>query len=85
MNKKNWVAYLLRCSDNSLYCGISNNIEKRVIEHNSGMGAKYTNSRRPVELVVASCKMTKGDALKLEYEIKQLPTNTKIRELEKCS
>ncbi|MGB5747513.1 MAG: GIY-YIG nuclease family protein [Desulfobacterales bacterium] len=85
MSEKKWGVYLLRCSDNSLYCGISNNIEKRVIEHNSGMGAKYTNSRRPVELVVASCKMTKGDALKLEYAIKQLPADTKIKEIEKWS
>ena len=85
MNEKKWVVYLLRCSDNSLYCGISNNIEKRLIEHNSGMGAKYTNSRRPVVLVVASCKMTKGDALKLEYGIKQLPADAKIKELEKWS
>jgi putative endonuclease len=85
MNPKKWVVYLLRCSDNSLYCGISNNIEKRVIEHNSGMGSKYTNSHRPVELVAASCKMTKSDALKLEYGIKQLPADIKIRELEKWS
>lgn len=85
MNEKKWVVYLLRCSDNSLYCGITNNIEKRVIEHNSGMGSKYTNSHRPVELVVASCKMTKGDALKLEYGIKQLPADIKIKELEKWS
>ena len=85
MNEKKWVVYLLRCSDKSLYCGISNNIEKRLIEHNSGMGAKYTHSRRPVVLVVASCKMTKGDALKLEYGIKQLPADAKIKELEKWS
>ena len=83
MSEKNWVAYLLRCSDNSLYCGVSNNIEKRVIEHNSGMGAKYTRSRRPVELVCISQAMTRSDALKLEYRIKQLRADKKIFELKR--
>ena len=83
MSEKKWVVYLLRCSDNSLYCGVSNNIEKRVIEHNSGMGAKYTRSRRPVVLVGTSRDMAKGDAFKLEYRIKQLPADKKIVELEK--
>ena len=85
MNKKNWVAYLLRCSDNSLYCGVSNNIAKRVIEHNSGLGAKYTRSHRPVVLVVTSRGMSKGDAFKLEHQIKKLPADQKIAELEKWS
>ena len=80
-----WVVYLLRCSDNSLYCGVSNNIEKRVIEHSSGMGVKYTRSRRPVVLVVTSRDMSKGDAFKLEYQIKKLPADKKIAELEKWS
>ena len=85
MNQKNWVVYLLRCSDNSLYCGVSNNIENRVVEHNSGMGAKYTRSRRPVVLVGTSRDMTKGEALKLEYRIKKLPADKKIAELEQWS
>jgi putative endonuclease len=83
MNQKNWVVYLLRCSDNSLYCGVSNNIEKRVVEHNSGMGAKYTRSRLPVVLVGTSRDMAKVEAFKLEYRIKQLPAELKIAELEK--
>jgi len=49
--------------------------------HNSGKGAKYTRSRKPIEFVGASCKMTKSDALKLEYRIKQVPANKKIFEL----
>ena len=85
MSAKIWVVYLLRCSDNSLYCGISNNIEKRVVEHNTGLGAKYTSSRRPVTLMRKSREMTKSDALKLEYRIKQLPADRKIKELEKWS
>lgn len=83
MSEKNWSVYLLRCSDNSLYCGVSNNIKKRVIAHNSGTGAKYTRSRRPIALVAISRDMTKGEALKLEYRIRQLPADRKIVELEK--
>ena len=78
MSEKKWVVYLVRCSDNSIYCGISNNLKLRLIEHNSGKGAKYTRSRRPVELVGISPVMTKSEALKLEYRIKQLPANEKI-------
>ena len=85
MSEKNWSVYLLRCSDNSLYCGVSNNINKRVIAHNSGTGAKYTRSRRPVVLVGISRDMTKGEALKLEYRIRQLPAAKKITNLEKWS
>ena len=81
MNNKNWLVYLIRCSDNSLYCGISNDLKSRLIQHNSGKGAKYTRSRRPVDLVGVSPEMTKSDALKLEYRIKQLPANKKISKL----
>jgi predicted GIY-YIG superfamily endonuclease len=53
------------------------------MEHNSGKGAKYTSSRRPVELVGISPEMTKSEALKLEYRIKHLPVDKKISELTK--
>jgi putative endonuclease len=81
MSDKKWAVYLVRCSDNSLYCGISNDLKIRLIEHNSGRGAKYTRSRRPVELVSIGPDMTKSGALKLEYRIKQLPADRKIAEL----
>ena len=83
MSNKKYVVYLVRCSDNSLYCGISNDFKTRLIEHNSGKGAKYTKSRRPVELVGISPEMTKNEALKLEFRIKQLPADKKISELTK--
>jgi len=82
MSTKNWIVYLLRCSDDSLYCGISNDVARRVSVHNAGLGAKYTKSRRPVELVATSRKMTKGNALKLEYGIRKLPAIKKIKALE---
>ena len=78
MNNTKWVVYLVQCSDKSLYCGISNDFESRLIEHNSGKGAKYTRSRRPVELIAVSPEMTKSEALKLEYRIKKLPADKKI-------
>ncbi len=83
MNNKKWVVYLVRCFDKSLYCGISNDLKSRVIEHNLGKGAKYTRSRRPVDLVGISPEMTKSEALKLEYRIKQLPANKKISKLKR--
>ena len=73
MNKRQWVVYMIRCSDESLYCGITNNLKKRLAMHNLGRGAKYTRSRWPVELVGFSSEMTKSDALKLEYQVKQVP------------
>jgi putative endonuclease len=81
MDKKEWVVYLVRCADESLYCGVTNDIEKRLIAHNSGKGAKYTKSRIPVEMAGVSSKMTKSEALKFEYRIKRLPTGKKLTEL----
>jgi putative endonuclease len=83
MNKKEWVVYLVRCADESLYCGITNDIEKRLIAHNSGKGAKYTKSRIPVEMTGVSSKMTKSEALKLERHIKRIPAGKKVIELTK--
>jgi putative endonuclease len=73
-----WKVYLVRCSDNSLYCGVTKDIKTRIALHNEGKGSKYTKSRRPVELVAISREMTKSDALKLEYAVKKLPGNKKI-------
>ena len=84
MSDKKWVVYLVRCSDNSLYCGISNGLTNRLAEHNSGKGSKYTRSRRPVELAGFSPEMNKSKALKLEYRIKRLPAEKKLFELFKA-
>ena len=82
-SEEKWIVYLVRCYDNSLYCGISNDFGRRLVEHNSGKGAKYTKSRGPVELVGISPDMTKSEALKLEYSIKQVPADKKISKLAK--
>jgi putative endonuclease len=81
MDKRQWVVYLIRCSDESLYCEITNNLKNRLIAHNLGRGAKYTRSRKSVELVGASSAMTKSDALKLEYRVKHVPAGSKYYEL----
>lgn len=64
--------YILRCRDNTLYTGYTNNLEKRIQAHNEGKGAKYTRGRGPVELVYFEEFSEKKEALKREYAIKQL-------------
>lgn len=70
--------YLLRCSDGSLYCGWTNDLERRLAAHNSGKGAKYTRGRRPVELVYWEECESKSAAMKREHEIKQLSRAEKL-------
>ena len=74
-----WFVYLLRCNDYSLYCGITNNLEKRIDIHNQGKGAKYTKPRLPVCLIYKEKYETKSEALKREYQIKQLSKDEKER------
>ena len=73
-----WVCYLLRCADNTLYCGITNDIEKRLIAHNAGTASKYTRVRRPVELAYMENCANKSAALKREIEIKRMPRSEKL-------
>lgn len=69
--------YMLQCSDNTLYTGWTNDINKRVQAHNDGTASKYTRSRKPVALVYCEQMPSKSDALKREYEIKQLSKKQK--------
>ncbi len=69
---------MLRCADDSLYCGISKDLDARIAQHNAGKGAKYTRSRLPVKLVAASDELSRSDALKVEYLIKQQPAERKV-------
>lgn len=68
---------MLRCSDNSLYTGWTNNLSNRVEKHNSGMGAKYTRGKLPVKLVYYEKFSTKSEAMSREYKIKQLTKSEK--------
>ena len=76
--------YMVRCRDDSLYTGWTNHLEKRVEDHNSGRGAKYTKSRRPVELVYYGQFETKEEAMRREWEIKQLTRKQKEKLLEQA-
>ena len=67
-----WFVYMLRCRDNSLYTGYTNDVKRRETVHNTGKGAKYTKSRLPVTLVYWEAFEEKSDALKRECAIKQL-------------
>ena len=78
-----WNVYLVRCADNSLYCGITNNITGRIKKHNAGKGAKYTKSRLPVKLMEVSKGLSKRNALRLEQYIKRRPAGEKIEVLKR--
>lgn len=69
--------YIVKCRDGTLYTGWTNNLEKRVRDHNRKKGARYTRSRTPVELVYYEAFFTKREAMKREYEIKQLSAREK--------
>ena len=69
--------YIVKCSDDTLYTGWTNDLEKRLKAHNEGKGAKYTKVRRPVEIVYFESFETKQEAMRREYEIKQLTRKQK--------
>lgn len=70
--------YILKCKDETLYTGWTNDIEKRLEAHNAGKGAKYTRSRRPVELVYLEQFETKEEAMRREYAIKHMTRRAKL-------
>lgn len=78
---KSWVVYLLRCNDNSLYTGLTSDIEKRLIAHNKGVASKYTRARLPVKLITMSGCMNRKEAMRLEIRIKRMPKEKKISAL----
>lgn len=73
-----WFCYLLHCADDTLYCGITNDLNKRIAAHNAGEGAKYTRARVPVELVYSETHMDRSAASKREMEIKALTRLAKL-------
>lgn len=75
--------YILKCKDGSYYTGWTNCLEKRIKMHNAGKGAKYTKARRPVELVYFEEFEEKQQAMKREWEIKQLTHKEKEALLKK--
>ncbi|MDH3973770.1 MAG: GIY-YIG nuclease family protein [Deltaproteobacteria bacterium] len=80
-----WFLYIVKCADNSLYTGITTDLERRIEEHNGDnqLGARYTRPRRPVTLVYKECCAGRSEAAKREYEIKKLGREEKERLISK--
>ena len=79
MSQANWYVYIVQCRDNSLYTGISTDPQARVAEHNSGPNAaRYTRSRRPVNLLYTEPVASRSAALKREIAIKRLSRQAKL-------
>lgn len=76
---KVWYVYILRCNDHSLYTGITNDLSRRMREHNAQnkLAAKYLRGKLPVKLVFQLAVPDRGTALQVEYKIKQLDKNSK--------
>lgn len=74
-----WYVYILECADGTLYTGITTDIDKRILTHNKGKGAKYTKVRLPVLLRVLFESENRSTASKEEYRIKKLTRKEKIK------
>ena len=79
-----YYTYMVRCSDDTLYTGYTDDVSKRIKVHNLGKGAKYTRSRLPVELVYFKEFETKSEAMSEEYRIKQLKRTEKEKLIKGC-
>jgi len=73
-----WYVYMLRCADQTLYTGITDDVERRLAAHRSGKGAKYTRGRGPLELVHTEAVESKSAALKREMQIKKMSRQQKL-------
>lgn len=73
-----WSVYILRCSDDSLYTGITVDLPRRCQQHNSGTASRYTRSRLPTALAYSESQETRSDALKREASIKRLTRRQKL-------
>jgi putative endonuclease len=78
-----WHVYMVRCADDSLYTGCTNDLQRRVDAHNAGKGARYTRSRRPVQVVWSVRVKDKSAALSREAKLKQLSRAEKLALVEK--
>lgn len=78
-DQKGHYVYIVGCADGSLYTGYARNVQQRVATHNAGKGGNYTRSHRPVTLLASWEFNSKGEALRIEYQIKRLPREQKLR------
>lgn len=77
MEEYEHVVYMLKCKDNTLYTGYTNNLTRRLQMHTEGKGAKYTRGRGPFEVVFKEAYSTKKKAMQREYQLKQLSRKNK--------
>ncbi|WP_092209632.1 GIY-YIG nuclease family protein [Desulfoluna spongiiphila] len=75
---KPWTLYILECADGTLYTGITTDPQRRLDEHNAGVGARYTRARLPVTMVYQTSAKDRSEASRLEYRIKKLPRKAKL-------
>ncbi len=80
-----WHVYIVQCCDGSLYTGVAKDLENRIAQHNAGLGAKYTRSRRPVSLVYSEPASDRGQALRRELAIKQFDRKAKLALIAKAA
>ena len=78
MKTSNWFLYVLRCADGTLYTGVTTDLTRRVVEHNSGRGARYTAGRRPVALLAAWRFPDRGSAQRAEARFRRLSRARKL-------
>ncbi len=76
-----WTLYIVRCSDSTLYCGITNDLERRIRQHNEGRGARYTSGRRPVKVLKSWQCPSHSEALRSEAAFKKLSRTAKLNAL----
>ena len=82
MKAEKWYVYILKCADNTLYTGVTTDMERRLKEHNQKKtGAKYTRARRPVSLVYQETYLTRSEATRREAELKKL---SKLEKMKLC-
>lgn len=74
-----WVVYIIKCSDDTLYTGITTDLSRRIQEHESGAGAKYTKGRGPFKIIYTEPSKNRSDASKRELEVKSLNKKDKLK------
>ncbi|HXV12812.1 MAG TPA: GIY-YIG nuclease family protein [Candidatus Krumholzibacteria bacterium] len=79
MTESTWFVYIVECADDTLYAGVATDTKARVAKHNAGEGAKYTRTRRPVELVYVEPASDRSTAQRREHEIKRMSAEAKRR------
>jgi len=82
LKKEEWFVYILKCADGTYYTGITTNINRRIKEHGTNKGAKYTKQRGPFKLVYKASFLNRSIASKEEYKIKSLSLQDKIKLIE---